>query len=54
MKKGRLYSREEIEVISKSALGKSLNDLELEEIAYLAALPKGPNNYNPKTKYDAF
>lgn len=27
MKKGRLYSREEIEVISKSALGKSLNDL---------------------------
>ena len=33
--------------------GKSLNDLELEEVAYLAALPKGPNNYNPKTKYDA-
>ena len=33
--------------------GKSLNDLDLEEIAYLAALPKGPNNYNPKTKYDA-
>lgn len=27
MKKGRLYSREEIEVISKSAIGKSLNDL---------------------------
>ncbi len=27
MKKGRLYSREEIEVITKSALGKSLNDL---------------------------
>lgn len=33
--------------------GKSLNDLSVEEIAYLAALPKGPNNYNPKTKYDA-
>ena len=33
--------------------GKSLNDLTLEEIAYLAALPKGPNNYNPKTKYAA-
>lgn len=33
--------------------GKSLSDLEIEEIAYLAALPKGPNNYNPKTKYDA-
>ena len=27
MKKGRLYSREEIEVITKSAIGKSLNDL---------------------------
>jgi len=33
--------------------GKSLGELEIEEIAYLAALPKGPNNYNPKTKYDA-
>lgn len=32
---------------------KSLDELTLEEIAYLAALPKGPNNYNPKTKYDA-
>ena len=33
--------------------GKSLDELELQEIAYLAALPKGPNNYTPKTKYDA-
>lgn len=33
--------------------GKSLDDLSLDEIAYLAALPKGPNNYNPKTRYDA-
>lgn len=33
--------------------GKSLEELTLEEAAYLAALPKGPNNYNPKTKYDA-
>ena len=32
---------------------KSLNDLEIEEIAYLAALPKGPNNYNPKKRYEA-
>ena len=32
---------------------KSLDELTIEEIAYLAALPKGPNNYNPKTKYDA-
>jgi len=33
--------------------GKALDELSLEEIAYLAALPKGPNNYNPQTKYDA-
>ena len=33
--------------------GKSLDELSLEEIAYMAALPKGPNNYNPKTHYDA-
>lgn len=33
--------------------GKSLDELEIEEMAYLAALPKGPNNYNPKTKYEA-
>ena len=33
--------------------GKALGDLELHEVAYLAALPKGPNNYTPKTKYDA-
>jgi penicillin-binding protein 1A len=33
--------------------GKSLDELTLEEVAYLASLPKGPNNYNPKTHYDA-
>ena len=33
--------------------GKSLNELSIEEIAYLAALPKGPNNYHPKRKYEA-
>jgi penicillin-binding protein 1A len=27
--------------------GKSLGELELDEMAYLAALPKGPNNYHP-------
>ncbi len=32
---------------------KSLTELNLEEIAYLAALPKGPNNYHPKKRYDA-
>ena len=31
---------------------KALDDLTLEEIAYLAALPKGPNNYNPKKRYE--
>lgn len=33
--------------------GKSLDELSIEEVAYLAALPKGPNNYNPKTKHEA-
>lgn len=33
--------------------GKSLEELTIEEVAYLAALPKGPNNYHPKTKYSA-
>ena len=33
--------------------GKPLDELKIEEIAYLAALPKGPNNYNPIKKYDA-
>jgi penicillin-binding protein 1A len=32
---------------SLNYFGKSLNELSLEEMAYLAALPKGPNNYNP-------
>ena len=33
--------------------GKSLDELTLEEIAYLAELPKGPNNYHPQKHYDA-
>ncbi|WP_373503320.1 penicillin-binding protein 1A [Aestuariivirga sp.] len=32
---------------SLNYFGKSLDQLELEEVAYLAALPKGPNNYHP-------
>ena len=32
MKKGRLYNREEIEIISKSAIGKSVNDILNEEV----------------------
>ncbi len=33
--------------------GKALDELTVDEAAFLAALPKGPNNYNPKTKYAA-
>lgn len=33
--------------------GKALSELTIEEAAYLAALPKGPNNYNPQKRYDA-
>ncbi len=32
---------------SLNYFGKSLAELSLQEIAYLAALPKGPNNYHP-------
>lgn len=32
---------------------KSLDELSLSEMAFLAALPKGPNNYEPKTHYEA-
>ena len=33
--------------------GKSVNELTLGEVAYLAALPKGPNNYHPYRKTQA-
>ena len=32
---------------------KSLDELSLSEAAFLAALPKGPNNYDPDKNYDA-
>lgn len=32
MKKGRLYNRQEIEIISKSAIGKTINDIMSEEV----------------------
>lgn len=32
--------------------GKSLDELDVEEAAYLAALPKGPNNYHPIRHYE--
>ncbi len=37
---------------SLNYFNKSINELELHEIAFLAALPKAPNNYNPKFKYN--
>jgi len=36
---------------SLNYFNKSLNDLNIEESAFLAALPKAPNNYNPKIYY---
>jgi len=32
---------------------KALDELNIEEAAYLAALPKGPNNYHPTRRHDA-
>ncbi len=36
---------------SLNYFNKSIYDLELHEVAFLAALPKAPNNYNPKKNY---
>ena len=36
-----------IAAASLNYFGKSLDELSLDEMAYLAALPKGPNNYHP-------
>ena len=38
---------------SLAYFGKPLDQLSLAECAYLAALPKGPNNYHPVKAYDA-
>ena len=38
---------------SLNYFNKSLNELEIHEMAFLAALPKAPNNYNPLRKYKA-
>lgn len=46
---GRVYG------VSAAALhyfDKSLEELEIEEMAYLAAIIKGPSNYHPKKHYD--
>jgi len=36
---------------SLNYFNKSIYDLQLHEIAFLASLPKAPNNYNPRTNY---
>ncbi len=41
-----------VEAASQSYFGKSVDQLELHEVAYLAILPKGPANYRPETKAD--
>ena len=45
------YGSYGIATASLNYFNKSINDLTLEEVAFLAALPKAPNNYNPITKY---
>ena len=39
-----------IAAASLNYFGKPLKDLDLAEMAFLAVLPKAPNNYNPETK----
>lgn len=46
------YGSYGIAAAALSYFNKSINQLELDEIAYLAALPKAPNNYHPVRKYD--
>ncbi len=45
------YGSYGIATASLNYFNKSIYDLELHEIAFLAALPKAPNNYNPKRNY---
>ena len=42
-----------IAVASQNYFNKSIDELSLAEIAFLAGLPKGPNNYHPIKKYNA-
>jgi len=45
------YGSYGVATASLNYFNKSLNELTIDECAFLAALPKAPNNYNPKTKY---
>ncbi|MDC0625515.1 PBP1A family penicillin-binding protein [Alphaproteobacteria bacterium] len=40
-----------IAAASLNYFNKSINELDLSEVAFLASLPKAPNNYNPKKNY---
>ncbi|MDB4861366.1 PBP1A family penicillin-binding protein [Alphaproteobacteria bacterium] len=40
-----------IAAASLNYFNKSINELDLSEVAFLASLPKAPNNYNPKKYY---
>ena len=40
-----------IAAASLNYFNKSINELEIYEMAFLASLPKAPNNYNPKKNY---
>ena len=46
------YGSYGVATASLNYFNKSLNKLTIDESAFLAALPKAPNNYNPKTKYN--
>ncbi len=45
------YGSYGVAAASLNYFNKSLQELEIDEMSYLASLPKAPNNYNPKTKY---
>jgi len=45
------YGSYGIAAASLNYFNKSIHELTIEEYAFLAALPKAPNNYNPQTKY---
>ena len=45
------YGSYGVAAASLNYFNKSLQELGLDEMSYLASLPKAPNNYNPKTKY---
>ncbi|MDI9313456.1 MAG: PBP1A family penicillin-binding protein [Hydrotalea sp.] len=42
-----------VSVAAQNYFHKNLDQLSTDQIAFLAALPKGPNNYNPTKFYDA-